>query len=397
MRWPFLLVTLALLGVGLGVGIVSANTPPLADAGLDQQVERNTTVYLDAGGSVDPDGSIDHYRWEITAPNGTTINPDCPTCRDTRFRPNRTGQYNVTVTVTDSEGATRQDTLFVTVDPVNPPSVELTGSQTVVEGQTHNYTASATAGDADLSALVWRINGTHQTNTPIAGTSETVTEGHSFERGNPTLSATVIDRDGARHTDTLDITVVPGPTGTGAGGGGGGGNIAGIWQSGNEFIILDSNGDGKLTGLEVPEFDGNNDKVILSNKEMDHIKDRGQITEGDAIGEQYISIKTGTKYGKSLDKQTGTGTTVGGQIEIETEKKNNPGGDHGNSDGVGSHGVAAGGSDADRLFDGTANLGGSTGGSNNGDSNNGNDSGGSNSYAGGTHSSGGSTWGGWGL
>ena len=56
-RYTLLVAALALAG---GVAGVAADSGPLADAGLDQEVESGTMVHLDATGSSHPDGSIDH-------------------------------------------------------------------------------------------------------------------------------------------------------------------------------------------------------------------------------------------------------------------------------------------------------------------------------------------------
>ena len=53
-----LLATALVLVVGLS-GVAAANSGPLADAGLDQEVESGTTVRLDATGPPHPDGSIE--------------------------------------------------------------------------------------------------------------------------------------------------------------------------------------------------------------------------------------------------------------------------------------------------------------------------------------------------
>jgi len=117
------------IAVGLGlvclacVGAVAADQPPLASAGLDQEARANTTVYLDAGGSVDPDGSIEQYEWIIETPDGNTTTPDCANCAKTSFVPQQTGQYNATVQVRGADGLSRSDTLYVTVSaPLALPS-----------------------------------------------------------------------------------------------------------------------------------------------------------------------------------------------------------------------------------------------------------------------------------
>lgn len=111
------LVTVGILMSALGpVAATPATEPPLAEAGLDQQVPLDSTVILDATGSRDPDGGALEYEWTIETPSGTTIVPDCPRCARTEFRAARPGRYEATVTVTDEEGHTTKDTLYVEVE-----------------------------------------------------------------------------------------------------------------------------------------------------------------------------------------------------------------------------------------------------------------------------------------
>jgi hypothetical protein len=202
MRWGVLLVALAF------VGMASANTAPLADAGLDQQATRGATVYLDAGGSTDPDGTITDYEWSITGPNGTAVDPDCRTCEQTQFVPNGTGEYAATVAVTDDDGATREDTLYVTVEEAEPPSVTVSGPDAIVSGDERTYQAEATAGDATLSTVTWRVDGIHHVHTRTSGDSATVSEGFTLPAGDHIVSVTVIDDDGRRDTDEQTVQVV---------------------------------------------------------------------------------------------------------------------------------------------------------------------------------------------
>jgi len=252
MRWGYVLVALALLGAG----VASANTPPLADAGLDQRVDRNTTVYLDAGGSVDPDGNVTGYEWSIVAPDGSDLRPDCRTCERTRFVPNRTGQYNVTVAVTDDDGATREDTLYVFVEEATPPSVEVTGPASVIAGDARTYRAEATAGDAELSTVTWRVDGSHHSHVAVNGSSGTVTQDFSFSEGNHTVTAVVIDDAGKRDTDARDVNAIESidvSVGGGGGGGGGGAIDPGAIDGNGECDLCTSDG---LITLKIEEKNG---------------------------------------------------------------------------------------------------------------------------------------------
>lgn len=109
------IVGLVLLAVA-SAGVAAANQPPMAEAGLYQEAVVNQTVYLDAGGSLDPDGEIVEYDWSIETPGGNTTVPDCPSCAQTHFVPRDNGTYAVTVTVRDDDGVSMDDTMYVRVD-----------------------------------------------------------------------------------------------------------------------------------------------------------------------------------------------------------------------------------------------------------------------------------------
>jgi hypothetical protein len=95
---------------------LAGNEVPLADAGLDQVVEQGTTVVLDATGSRDPDGTIVAFEWSIETPRGRVITPAETTQPRTTFHATELGLYRVTISVTDENGASVRDTLYVTVN-----------------------------------------------------------------------------------------------------------------------------------------------------------------------------------------------------------------------------------------------------------------------------------------
>ncbi|WP_254544273.1 PKD domain-containing protein [Halomarina pelagica] len=122
-RRLLILASVLSLSVTPAVGL-APDERPLADAGLDQRVERGATVILDATGSRDPGGHIDRYEWAIRTPSNRSVEPRDPTDPRTTFVASETGRYEVTVTVTDDDGNDASDTLYVYVSeaPSAPPT-----------------------------------------------------------------------------------------------------------------------------------------------------------------------------------------------------------------------------------------------------------------------------------
>ncbi|MCB9666233.1 MAG: PKD domain-containing protein [Alphaproteobacteria bacterium] len=95
---------------------LSGNNPPKADAGLDQTVEINTTVYLSGAGSSDPDGNDLEYEWKVNGPSGAVSlsgasNPG--TAISPSFFASQAGFYSVTLRVFDGELWSQPDTMTV--------------------------------------------------------------------------------------------------------------------------------------------------------------------------------------------------------------------------------------------------------------------------------------------
>ncbi|WP_353634131.1 PKD domain-containing protein [Halobacterium sp. NMX12-1] len=193
-------------------GIAASNEAPLADAGLDQNVTRGTTVYLDAGGSRDPDGAVERYRWTVAAESGDATNAtttQCRRCQQTTFQAEATGTYRVTLEVTDDDGATTTDTLYVTVEPGDPPAASLAGPTETTTGDPARFTADASAGSAPLDRLRWRVDGEHVATETVSGDAESATRTVHFPTpGTHTVSVTAIDADGQRDSTETSTSVV---------------------------------------------------------------------------------------------------------------------------------------------------------------------------------------------
>lgn len=188
-----------------------ANEAPLADAGLDQEVPVNATVYLDASGSRDPDGSIESYEWSIERPDGDRMEPACADCARTEFRVTTSGTYEVTVTVTDDDDATSSDTLYVEANEIEGPSVEVSGPVDVTANTSVTFTATAQAGANELANVEWTVDETKTADRQLTGESGTDDLTTRFDPGTHELSVQVVSELGRTDTATLTVDVAERP------------------------------------------------------------------------------------------------------------------------------------------------------------------------------------------
>jgi len=178
----------------------------MADAGVDQTVVVNSTAYLDASGSVDPDGNITTVSWTVETPDGGTTSPDCADCRRTEFDADTVGQYTVTLTVTDDDGATRSDTLYVTVTNESGPDVSLSGPSSTAPNTGATFTASVSKDDASLQTLTWLVDGSVAERMTLNGSSATVSFVRSFDSA-ASVRVVVYDTLGDRGSATHNVSI----------------------------------------------------------------------------------------------------------------------------------------------------------------------------------------------
>ncbi len=181
------------------------NNPPLAVISVDPvSGKAPLTVNFDAGASSDSDGQIVSYDWDFADGNsasGAQQNHVYTT----------PGSYQISLTVTDDDGATGLATAQIEVLPPNIAPVALftadktSGTAPLIV----NFDASA-ASDADgfIVSYAWDF--------ADGGTATSMQTSHSFNTpGSYAVTLTVTDNDGVSTTSaplTMDVLAPTGPT-----------------------------------------------------------------------------------------------------------------------------------------------------------------------------------------
>jgi PKD repeat protein len=112
------------------------------------------------------------------------------------------GDYNVVLTVTDTDGASTTQTVAVKVDNVAPTIVNIVKPTQINEGQSVEFTATATdAGINDTLTYNWNFG---DNTIPVLGQNVN----HTFaDNGNYSVVLTVTDKDGGVTTETVAVKV----------------------------------------------------------------------------------------------------------------------------------------------------------------------------------------------
>ncbi|MCL2912786.1 PKD domain-containing protein [Shewanella corallii] len=164
------------------------NQPPVAD--FSSSVNGMTVTFTDA--SSDADGSVDLYSWDFGDGNQSAQASPVHTYA-------ATGSYNVSLTVTDDNGATNTRSARVSVSAaVNQPPV----ADFVVNtsGLTANFIDQSQDSDGSIVEWMWDFGDGAQ--------SSSASPAHTYASvGTYQVSLTVTDDEGASHSQTKSVGV----------------------------------------------------------------------------------------------------------------------------------------------------------------------------------------------
>ena len=170
--------------------ITISNKPPLADCGADITaqaiVDCSGSVTLNGTASSDSDGTIVSYLW--TLPGGGTVSGSIAVVSLS------TGTHEISLTVTDDDGAVDVDTVMVTIIDVMPPVIAA-------------VTDMAVANDAGVCGAAVSFTTSATDNCDVASVVSTPASGTVFPVGTTTVTTVATDSSGNSSSSTFTVTV----------------------------------------------------------------------------------------------------------------------------------------------------------------------------------------------
>ncbi|MFH1076878.1 MAG: choice-of-anchor U domain-containing protein, partial [Pseudomonadota bacterium] len=196
------------------VNVTWQNNPPVADAGSDQNADKNAEVILNGSHSNDSDDGIAVYRWEQT--NGPAVELRESNTAQASFITPDIGDESVTLdfklTVADKGGLSSSDTCIVNIIGENDPPVANAGAdQEVREGTTVTLDARDSVDPDDgIGSYLWE-----QTAGPFVALSDPtavqptfVTPSVGSQGASLGFTLKVTDIGGLSATDSVEIAIV---------------------------------------------------------------------------------------------------------------------------------------------------------------------------------------------
>ncbi|MGD9853038.1 MAG: PKD domain-containing protein [Nitrospirales bacterium] len=184
------------------VTITTGNTPPIADAGIDQSVTVHSLVTLNGTGSQDADGDNLIFQWMLDSrPSGSAVALLNPTFARPTLVPDVPGNYVATLVVSDGLAFSASDTVVISARapaPLPLPSLVITSPAAGSVVGTSPITVTGFVGSPTATV---HVNGI----SAVVTGGVFIADGIALQEG-PNI-VVVIGMDGAGHTNTVNLPV----------------------------------------------------------------------------------------------------------------------------------------------------------------------------------------------
>ncbi len=273
---------------------VSDTEVPVADAGVDDEINVGTLYTLDGSLSTDNDEIVD---WDWTFMDGTARSLTGETA-DYTF--DNLGEFVITLTVTDAAGLTGTDTVTITVSDLEAPVADAGADVEAVEGDTVDFDGSLSSDNVLVTSYAWEFVYDSATETMTGATPSFV-----FDiAGTYTVTLTVMDAAGNSDTDTVTVTVTTAVV--------------------NDPPVADAGADASITVGTAHTFDGSGSSADVDNYTWTFVYDGATVTlygVGPSHTFAIAGVYTVTLTVADAEGLTDTDTVV---VTVTTEAGNVP-------------------------------------------------------------------------
>ena len=192
------------------VTIRTANRPPTAHAGPDQNVTTGALVTLDGSLSVDPDGQAITKQWAFTSvPPGSAAILAGATTNHPTFTPDVDGAYAVALTVTDSLGLSATDSVSIVASSAPAPvvvTVAATDANASEPGaNTGAFTFTRTGATTASLQVIFAVGGTATSGTDYVALPASIAI--PIGQSSATLILTPVDNQLFEVNESVNVTL----------------------------------------------------------------------------------------------------------------------------------------------------------------------------------------------
>jgi hypothetical protein len=187
----------------------SMNTPPVADAGVEQIVPTGNEVTLDGSNSNDPDGDDLTFAWTIVdAPQGSSATLSDSAAVAPAFTADLEGAYTIQLVVNDGNMDSDPATVTITAETVNSaPTADAGSGQQVATGDMVSLDGGGSSdSDGDPLTYAWTIMETPQGSTAALSDASAVNPAFTADMEGTYVIQLVVN-DGNMDSDPATVTI----------------------------------------------------------------------------------------------------------------------------------------------------------------------------------------------